>query len=147
MIEPVVCYARGDELDTPTLYGLLRLRAEVFVVEQECPYLDIDGRDLDPDTLHMWVEEGGEIVASLRVVTETSGGHRIGRVATSKAARGRGLAADLMRQTIVLVGDGPIVLDAQAYLEGWYGRLGFVRTGPDFDEDGIAHVPMTLGRG
>jgi ElaA protein len=139
-------YCRGDELDPPTLYGLLRLRAEVFVVEQASPYLDPDGHDLDPATVHLWMEgSGGEPVACLRIVTETDGRRRIGRVATAAPMRGRGLAGGLLRHALELAGNGPIVLNAQAHLEGWYRGLGFVPTGPPFDEDGIAHVPM--GRG
>jgi len=68
--------------------------------------------------------------------------HRIGRVATAPAARGRGLAASLMARALELVGDGPVVLDAQAQLEGWYARFGFAAGGPAFLEDGIPHVPM-----
>jgi ElaA protein len=135
----------GDELDARTLYGLLRLRAEVFVVEQACPYLDPDGRDLDPTTTHLWVDHDGEPVACLRVVAEPDGRRRIGRVATASSRRGRGLAGVLLRRALELAGDGPIVLNAQAHLEAWYRSLGFARTGPPFDEDGIPHVPM--GRG
>lgn len=142
MGETAIRSAGGDDLDAPTLYDLLRLRAEVFVVEQASPYLDPDGRDLQPDTRHLWVEENGTIVAALRVVREPTGVYRIGRVVAAKRARGRGLAAELMRAAIVVIGDDPVVLDAQAHLEEWYRRMGFVRTGPVFDEDGIAHVPM-----
>jgi ElaA protein len=141
----VVLSARGDELSTLALYGLLRLRAEVFVVEQACPYLDLDGRDLAPETVHLWSEHEGEPVACLRILREPDGVRRIGRVVTTKPWRGTGLAGDLVRRAMVLIGAGPIVLDAQAYLEDWYGRLGFVRSGPPFDDDGIAHVPMRRG--
>jgi ElaA protein len=138
----MIVVARGDELDAATLYALLRLRAEVFVVEQACPYLDPDGPDLEPDTRHLWIEDDGAIVASLRVLPEPTGGYRIGRVVTATAARGRGLAAELMRRAMEEIGDGPIVVHAQAYLEDWYRRLAFVPTGPVFDDDGIPHVPM-----
>ncbi len=132
----------GAELDAATLYDMLRLRAEVFIVEQASPYLDPDGRDLEASTIHLWAEDGGELVAGVRIVSEPGGVRRIGRVVAAKPSRGTGLAAELMRRAVELVGDEPIVLDAQAYLEGWYRRLGFVRNGPVFDEDGIAHVPM-----
>jgi ElaA protein len=140
--EVVIRSLAGPELDAATLYALLRLRAEVFVVEQASPYLDPDGRDLEPSTIHLWASDGDEVVACARIVAEPSGVRRIGRVVAAKPYRGTGLAAELMGRAVELAGDEPIVLDAQAYLEGWYRRLGFVRTGPVFDEDGIAHVPM-----
>ncbi len=135
----------GPELEAATLYGLLRLRAEVFVVEQASPYLDPDGRDLEPSTIHLWAEGAGEVVGCVRIVAEPSGVRRIGRVVAAKPHRGTGLAAELMGRAVELAGQEPIVLDAQAHLEGWYRKLGFVRTGPVFDEDGIAHVPMRRG--
>ena len=151
--EVVIRSGRGNELDAATLYGLLRLRAEVFVVEQASPYLDPDGRDLEPTTIHLWGESdpgdgSGDVVACIRVVVDPDGARRIGRVVAAKAWRGTGLAAELIRRALDdldALGDGPTVLDAQAYLEGWYGKLGFARTGPLFDEDGIAHVPMRRG--
>jgi ElaA protein len=136
---------RGDELSPSQLYGLLRLRAEVFVVEQDCAYLDLDGCDLDATTTHLWAEHDGDPVACLRIVTEADGCRRIGRVATAGSRRGLGLAADLIRRALDVVGDARVVLNAQAHLEAWYRSLGFARTGPPFDEDGIPHVPM--GRG
>jgi ElaA protein len=135
----------GDRLDAATLYALLRLRAEVFVVEQACPYLDPDGLDLAPDTLHLWVADDGQPVAALRVVVDGSGTRRIGRVVTAASARGRGLASALVRRAVALVAPSPVVLDAQAHLEDWYQALGFVTTGPGFDDDGIPHVPMRRG--
>ncbi len=118
---------------------MLCLRAEVFVVEQDCPYQDPDGRDLEPGVHHLWTD-GPD--AYLRILDEGAGVHRIGRVVTAPAARGRGLAAALMTRALELVGDGPVVLDAQAQLEGWYARFGFTTAGPAFLEDGIPHVPM-----
>ena len=138
------------ELDVVTLHDILRLRQDVFVVEQRCVYADIDGRDLEPTTVQVWAT-GGEragpsgVLATLRVLTEPDGCARIGRVATAAAARGRGLAADLMAVALD-VGAGPVVLDAQSHLEQWYTRFGFVRTGAEFLDDGIPHVPMRLDR-
>lgn len=130
-----------DELDPRTLYAILRLRAEVFVVEQASPYLDPDGRDLEPSTRHCWVASPAGIDAYLRLLVEPGGERRIGRVVTAPAARGRSLADALVRHALALAA-GPVVLDAQTYLVGWYGRLGFAPDGPEFVEDGIAHVPM-----
>jgi ElaA protein len=133
--------ARFAELTPFEVYGLCRLRVDVFVVEQECPYPELDGRDVEPATVHLWLESGGEIAATIRVLDDGAS-RAIGRVATAAPFRGRGLAARLMEEGIALCGAAPITLGAQAYLEGWYGRFGFRRSGPGYVEDGIPHVPM-----
>src|SRR5439155_120512 len=93
MTEPHV--ASFDELDTRTLYAILRLRCEVFVVEQECPYLDVDGRD--PEARHLWLADAdGRVVAYLRILGEPGGAARIGRVCVAPGARGAGHAAALL---------------------------------------------------
>jgi ElaA protein len=135
------------DLDVVTLHDILRLRQDVFVVEQECAYADADGRDLEPGTVQVWAtDEDGSVVATLRVLSEPDGCTRIGRVATAVPGRGRGLAADLMAAALAGSHPAPVVLDAQSHLEGWYARFGFVRTGPEFLDDGIPHVPMRLDR-
>jgi ElaA protein len=137
--------ARFPELTGREVYGLCRLRVDVFVVEQHCPYPELDGRDLEPGTVHLWFESDGEPVATIRVLEEPAG-RAIGRVATAAGWRGQGLAARLLEAGIALCGDDvPIVLGAQAYLEGWYERFGFRRSGPGYVEDGIPHVPMRRG--
>lgn len=134
--------ARFDELDAATLYALLRLRVDVFVVEQKCAYPDLDGRDTEPGTLHLWLAEDDRPVAYLRIVSEADGGARIGRVVVSGDVRGGGLAGRLMLEALAHLGDRPCVLHAQSYLAGFYARFGFSTTGPEFLEDGIPHVPM-----
>jgi ElaA protein len=129
------------EVDPVTLYRILALRSEVFVVEQECVYLDLDGRDLEPDARQVWAERDGAVLATLRLLRDPAAA-RIGRVVTAPAARGTGIAALLMHHALELAGPGDVVLDAQAHLADWYGRLGFVRDGAEFVEDGIPHVPM-----
>lgn len=137
--------ARFADLTVGQLYGILRLRSEVFVVEQVCVYLDPDGRDAEPTTWHLWAEEEGLVVATGRLLDDGDRGWRIGRVATARAARGRGLAAAVVRRAIGLADDGrPVVLDAQSHLVEWYAGLGFVPAGPEFVEDGIPHTPMRL---
>lgn len=126
------------------LYELLRLRTDVFVVEQNCPYPELDGRDLLGDTLHLWAEEGGALLGTIRILGLGSAEPAIGRVVTAPAARGRGIAAALIERGIELCGPEAVIhLHAQAHLEAWYERLGFVRAGETYDEDGIPHVPMT----
>lgn len=132
----------GDALTPAELYGMLRLRVDVFVVEQECPYPELDGRDLSPSTEHLWTGRDGEITACLRVLPEPGGALRIGRVCTAKAARGSGAASRLMRAAMDRSTGAEYVLDAQTYAEGFYARFGFVAEGEPFDEDGIRHVTM-----
>jgi ElaA protein len=129
------------DLDTTTLYSILRLRSEVFVVEQECAYGDIDGRDTEPGTRHVWFERDGEVRAYLRILSE-DGHERVGRVVTAKTARGAGLAGRLLTQALEIIGHRPSVLDAQAHLAAFYTRYGFQTSGPQFLEDGIPHIPM-----
>jgi len=123
------------------VYGLCRLRVDVFVVEQECPYPELDGRDVEA-TVHLWFEDDdGTIAATIRVLDDGDT-RAIGRVATAVGYRGRGLAARLMEEGIAMCAGFPVTLGAQAYLEDWYARFGFVTTGPGYVEDGIPHVPM-----
>ena len=125
-----------------TAYRLWALRSEVFVVEQQAAYLDLDGRDVEPGTRHLWVEDDGTPVATLRILDDPAV-WRIGRVATARTHRGRGLAAALMRAAMQECVGRPIVLDAQSHLIDWYAGFGFVRDDADYvDEDGIPHTPM-----
>ena len=137
-----ILVAGFEELDLRTAYALWRLRAEVFVVEQQCLYQDLDGRDLEPGTRHVWaVDAAGEPVGYLRLL-EDDGQARIGRVVVTAPERGRGLADRLMRSALELVGSRTSVLDAQSHLTDWYSRYGYARDGDDFVEDGIPHTPM-----
>jgi ElaA protein len=137
--------AAAGEIELATLYEILRLRAQVFVVEQTCAYLDPDGNDLLPNTVHWWWDSSdGVIDAYLRVIDDVRG-RRIGRVVTAEPARHKGRAAALIDKAIAEI-DGPCVLDAQSYLVGWYERIGFEATGPEYIEDGIPHTPMRLVR-
>jgi ElaA protein len=138
----VLRHGRLRELDPVVLHDLLRLRVDVFVVEQACPYPDIDGRDAEPDTVHWWAEEHGEVLACLRVLTEDEG-HRIGRVVTRRDARRRGVGAELMDAALAGL-TRPVVLSAQTVQVPWYERFGFVVDGPGFLEDDIPHTPMRL---
>ena len=137
--------ASFDELTSREAYALWRLRQQVFIVEQQSPYPDLDGRDAEPTTRHVLVRDGDELVACLRVLDD--GTHaRIGRVVVAPAARGRGLARDLMAAALAEIGDREIRLDAQTGLTGWYAGYGFEVSGPEFVEDGVAHRPMLRPR-
>ena len=136
--------AAFDELDARTAYLLWQLRESVFVVEQECPYAELDGRDLEPSTRHVWAADDNGPVGYLRVLDD--GDHaRIGRVLVARARRGQGLSSVLMRAALDLIGDRPSVLDAQSPLAGWYATFGYRQDGDEFVEDGIPHVPMRRG--
>lgn len=148
---PILRSAPLRDVPADTLYRLMWLRVEVFVVEQQAAYPELDGRDLEPDTELFWVEEDGQVLATLRLLCDEATDAaaptaRIGRVATAASARGRGLAADLMRAAVERAGQRwpqhPIALDAQAHLADWYSRFGFAVSGPGFLEDDIPHVPM-----
>ncbi len=128
-------------IDPLILYALLKLRVDVFVVEQDCVYPELDGRDVEPDAVQFWATDGDDVVGTLRLLDDGAEA-RIGRVATAPSARSAGVARLLMQAAIDAAAGRVIVLDAQAPLEGWYARFGFDRDGADFVEDGIPHVPM-----
>lgn len=135
-----------DDLTVRTAYDVWRLRQQVFVVEQDCPYPDLDGRDLEETTRHVVLVDddegdGAAVLGTLRVLDD-GGWARIGRVVVAPTARGRGLAAVMMDEAMALCGDREVRLDAQTGLTSFYEGYGFVVTGPAFDEDGIMHVPM-----
>jgi len=148
-----------SELDIESLYSLLRLRSEVFVVEQDCVYQDLD--DKDRWSLHCWLErsgapasEGGDVLAYTRLLPagvsykeEVS----IGRVVTSRSVRRDGLGKALMRRSLdethAAWPGQPIRISAQQYLERFYGEFGFTTQGESYLEDGIPHVAMTRPAG
>lgn len=129
-------------MDPLILYSILKVRVDVFVLEQGSAYQELDGRDIEPGAVILWTEEDRQVLATLRLLLE-DGGRRIGRVATAATGRGRGLAAELMRRAVELSNGAKIVLDAQEQLETWYEDFGFVRSGEPFFEDEIPHIPMT----
>lgn len=136
-------------LDTTTAYAVWRLRQDVFVVEQECPYPDLDGRDDEPGTRHVLLRDDDTLLGYARVLEEVRDGRpvwRIGRVLLDRSVRGRGLADPLMRTALQVCKGRDVVLDAQSPLARWYATFGFEVSGPEFLEDGIPHTPMVLSR-
>ncbi|MEV8268291.1 GNAT family N-acetyltransferase [Microbacterium sp. NPDC076911] len=135
------------DIDPQILYRILWLRVSTFVVEQQAAYAELDGRDIEAGAELAWIEDSGQVVSTLRILPEPTE-MRIGRVATSPAARGRGHSARLMRLAIGRCAElrpgAPIVLDAQTHLGEWYGRFGFTQAGESFIEDDIPHIPMRL---
>jgi ElaA protein len=138
--------SRFTDLDADTAYAVWRLRQAVFVVEQECPYPDLDGRDPEPGTRHVVLREGEDVLGYARVLDDGAE-WRIGRVVLAAAGRGRGLADLLMTASLESCPDRDVVLDAQTPLADWYARFGFTVDGDEFLEDGIPHVPMRRSRG
>lgn len=128
-------------LDPETAYACWKLRQDVFVVEQACPYADLDGRDGEPGTRHVVLREEGRVVGYGRVLDDGDA-WRIGRVALARPARGRGLADVVLETALQVCPDRDVVLDAQVPLRDWYAAHGFVDSGEEFLEDGIPHVPM-----
>jgi len=138
-----------EHLTAREAYDVWRLRQEVFVVEQACPYPDLDGRDPDPTTRHVLLLDDERVVGYARVLDDGDV-WRVGRLLLARAARGRGLADPLVRACLdACLAAGPerdVVLDAQSPLRDLYAGFGFEVSGPEFLEDGIAHLPMRLAR-
>lgn len=136
----------ADDLRPAELYAFLRLRVDVFVVEQRCPYPELDGLDLDPQTRHFWLAGADGVVAYLRLLeTAAHDGRaefRIGRVCTASSARGRGFSRRLLEAALAEVGGASCVLDAQTYATGLYAAFGFEPVGEEYLEDGIPHITM-----
>lgn len=135
-----------DELRPAELYAILKLRPEVFMLEQRCRYPELDG--CDAGALHVWLADGSGIAAYLRILDRgvRSAYVTIGRVVSAR--RGLGLGERVMREGIraarEILGADAIYLEAQAYAQGFYEKLGFRRISEPFDEDGIPHVQMLL---
>lgn len=150
----IVCMAKLDwklcsynQLSIDQLYEILRLRAEVFVVEQDCPYQDIDGKD--QESWHMMAYEGDSLAAYVRLLPP--GLHyeeaAIGRVVTAMSHRGKGLGRVLMERAIASIPElfekqQAIRIEAQSHLKTFYGSLGFIVKSDEFMLDGIPHIEM-----
>jgi len=141
-----------QDLSARGLYDLLRLRQDVFVVEQACPYGDIDGRD--PDAVHL-IAAGpdGALMGCARCLGPDGGAPgvvRFGRLAVHPAARGTGLGRRLVAAALDCLGERwpglAVEIGAQLYLEPFYAGFGFRRVGGVYDDVGIPHVDMRLER-
>ncbi len=145
-MEQTLVIKNFDRLTPREVYEILRIRTAVFVVEQECPYQEVDGTDYN--SLHVWLEENDEIVAYLRIFekdTETKT-VQIGRVLSKR--RGEGLGAKVLEHGIeaarLELGADSIFIEAQTYALAFYEKFGFEACGEEFLEDGIPHTPMML---
>jgi ElaA protein len=136
-----------DELTIDELYAILQLRSEVFIIEQNCVYLDPDGKDRE--AWHLMGIHDGKLAAYTRILPPgvSYDDPSIGRVVTSPSKRKTGLGRELMIRSIEhckkLFGDSNITLGAQLYLKKFYESLGFIVSGEEYIEDGIPHITMT----
>lgn len=138
-----------DELDTVKLYSLLQLRVDVFVVEQNCPYPELDDKDLHQQTRHIILIKGDKVIAYSRVLApgvSFEGVPGIGRVCVSQTARRLGLGQVLMEKTLAVASQlwpgTDIHISAQCYLQQFYQDLGFKAASEPYLEDDIPHVKM-----
>lgn len=135
-----------DEFTVPELYAVLKARVDVFIIEQNCPYPDLD--NYDQKAVHIWAEENGEVLAYCRIFDkgikydETS----IGRVLTTEKARGKSLGKQLIQYAVEIIENrfhtSEIRISAQDYLLRFYGGFGFEDTGKKYLEDDIPHTEM-----
>jgi ElaA protein len=142
-------FARFEELSRREIHDMFQARVGVFVLEQDCPFQDLDGRD--PDCWHLLgrADPSGPLLAYCRLVPpgvkyeEPS----IGRVLTTAAGRRIGLGRELVREALAraeaMWPGRTLRIGAQRYLERFYGEFGFVRSSEPYDEDGIAHIDMS----
>lgn len=137
-----------SELTTAQLYELLKLRVDVFVVEQQCPYPEIDGKDHLADVYHLMGYENGKLIACARLLAAgiSFTNVAIGRVATCATARKNGLGRALMQHALSecqrLWPDQAIDIQAQQYLTSFYQDFGFIPYTEVYLEDGIPHLDM-----
>lgn len=137
-----------DQLTTTEMYNLLSLRTAVFVVEQNCPYQELDGKDQVAQ--HLWLEnEAGEVVALCRLLPQglSFAEASIGRVLVNPAYRGENWGRALVKAALEVLqqaGEVAVTIEAQYYLRDFYRGFGFVENSEPFDEDGIKHVNMKL---
>jgi len=134
------------QLSLDEFHDIIQLREIVFVVEQDCPYLDVDGKD--KDALHVFGKYEGNIVATTRILKPGISYDEvaIGRVVTSPTVRGMGMGKQLMEESMKFVqlhfGKVPVRISAQTYLLKYYKSFGFIETGQEYLEDNIPHFEM-----
>lgn len=138
------------ELTTQQLYQILKLRNQVFIVEQACAYQDIDNKDLVADNRHLMLWQDSLLIAYARLLTpmNINSPAIIGRVIVAPEARGQDLGYQLLEKAVASCKEywpeQAIKLSAQAHLQKFYGSQGFIPQGDIYDEDGIPHIDMYL---
>ncbi|MCO6504977.1 MAG: GNAT family N-acetyltransferase [Snodgrassella sp.] len=136
-----------SELSTKEFYEIAKLRIAVFVVEQTCPYQEIDAAD--EQALHIWMQEGPTIIGYTRII-DLDTTVTFGRVIIHPSHRGQKLGNRLLEKTLAVINtqmpDKPIVISAQAHLTDFYAAYGFVPISDIYLEDNIPHIQMQKGR-
>ncbi len=139
-----------NQLSLDEFHDLIQLRIQVFVIEQDCPYQDVDGKDKLAD--HLIAMNEGKLMATLRILPPGIAYEEwaIGRVVVAEEARGTGLGNEIMQAAIKHIdqlhgGHAHIKLSAQEHLRAYYSRHGFEQCGEGYLEDGIPHIPMVRG--
>lgn len=140
-------WRRFAELTSLEMYAIFAARQAVFVVEQDCPYLDLDGKDLKAEHLTAW--SGNDVAAYLRLLgpgVSYPDEPSLGRILTTRLGRGNGLGRELVARGLErlqeLYPQLPTRIGAQAHLHEFYGSFGFVQSSEPYDEDGIMHIEM-----
>lgn len=136
-----------DELTTGELYAVLKLRTDVFFVEQRIDEEELDGRDLEPATEHLFVTDAHGAAAYARILVDAEPAHRdarvvLGRVVTRADRRGEGLSRALLADAVARHGHEAMMLHAQEYIVPLYAAFGFERFGEVYTEAGLPHVSM-----
>ena len=130
-----------DKLTTQELFNINKLRVDVFVVEQQCPYHEVD--DIDLESHHIYLQQGKDILAYCRLYKQNDAYH-IGRVIA--ATKRKGYGTQIMKTAIEFAGQelhaDSVIIEAQTYAKNFYEKLGFIQTSEPFDEDGIEHIQM-----
>ncbi len=133
-----------QELSKEELYSILKLRVNIFVVEQNCPYPELD--DEDQNAIHFFYKEENQVITYVRVIPNLAGNIRIGRVGTHKEFRGKKLSSNLMEEAMKYIKENHsskgITLSAQEHLQQFYAKFGFSPVSDMYLEDGIPHVDM-----
>lgn len=144
--EPIV--KQWSQLNTREVYAIAKLRSEVFYREQHVQDDELDWRDVEEGTTHVFLTEGRDVAAYLRVLDEGEAAagracFSVGRMVVAPGHRGSGLAQRLLDRVVARFSDATLTLHAQTYVSGLYEKFGFVQHGDQFDEAGIPHIAMT----
>ncbi|MDJ0392872.1 GNAT family N-acetyltransferase [Rhodococcus sp. G-MC3] len=142
---PTLVRSWAQDLGVEQLYAVLKLRVEVFVVEQAYFYPELDGLDLLPKTRHFWLEQGGEVIGTVRLLEEVNDNtteFRLGHLCTRRSERGHGHTTRLLQAALADVGSAICRIDSPSYLVEMYTRHGFVQSGDERLDNGVPLVPL-----
>lgn len=138
----------GPHLTALELHNILKIRNEVFIVEQQCQYYDIDNLDLLPETVHIFTGTDSDVEGYARILYTKPGIVKIGRVVVCEASRSTGLGKKLLNEVLQYIRTNnpgmEIVIHAQYYLLNWYAKFGFNPRGEPFDDAGVKHIEMYI---